>query len=383
MSEEYDPYHKLLGIAPREQPPNHYRLLGLDTFEDDPEVIEASANRQMAYLQGLASGPVVEHVQQLLNEISQVRLCLLDQKQKTAYDAELRDRRETDTFSGETGSGETGSTAASKPPVQQLEDEQKVSHPPAAPAPPRTAQFDFSEARPAESAAGPPRPRSTPAVLVAGVAVVCLALVAVVAVAITGNTSSDTNLLAAAGGGDPDSRREYRSGDDAGARDLKGQRGGQRGENTKSKSDMPAPGDYVKNVRAENDREVSEFQPPELPEMPKQVKAARAALVEGDLQLVIELLEDYLADAPQPPWQGVADQILGDATFVTSDKKVSQYLAAKLKQMTDDEIAEIANGADFFEFSRRETFPLPILEETFLQAVDRNLPDALLDRLEQ
>ncbi|MFP6611362.1 MAG: hypothetical protein VB835_03545 [Pirellulales bacterium] len=377
MSEEYDPYHKLLGIAPREQPPNHYRLLGVDTFEDDPEVIEASANRQMTYLQGLASGPIVEHVQQLLNEISQVRLCLLDQKQKTAYDADLRDRRETGTFSGE-----TGSTVASKPPVQQLEDEQKVSHPPAVPAPPRTAQFDFGEAHPAESTAGPPRPRSTSAVLVTGVAVVCLALVAVVAVTITDNTSSDANLLAGAGGGDPDSRREYRSGDGAGAHDLKERRGSQRGENSKSKSDMPAPGDYVKNVRAENDHEVSESQPPELPEMPKQVKAARAALVEGDPQLVIENLEDYLADDPQPPWRGVADQILGDATFVTSDKKVAQYLTAKLKQMTDDEIAEIANGADFFEFSRQEKFPLPILQETFLQAVDRNLPDALLDLLQ-
>ncbi|MFP6691808.1 MAG: hypothetical protein VB875_02225 [Pirellulales bacterium] len=383
MSEEYDPYHKLLGIAPREQPPNHYRLLGIDTFEDDPEVIEASANRQMIYLQGLASGPIVEHVQQLLNEVSQVRLCLLDQKQKTAYDADLRDRCEADTFSGEAGSGETGSTVASKPPVQQLEDEQKVSHPPAAPAPPRTAQFDFGEAHSAESTAGPPRPRSTPAVLVTGVAVVCLALVAVVAVTITGNTSSDTNLLAAAGGHGPDSRREYRSGDDAKARESNDRRGRQRGENSKSKSDMPAPGDYVQDVRAENDHEVLESQPPELPEMPKQIRATRAALGDGDLQLVIEHLQDYLEDDPQPPWRGVADQILSDATFVTSDKKVAQYLVAKLERMTDDQVAKIFDGADFFEFSRQEKFPLPIFQETFLQAVDRNLPDALLDLLQR
>jgi hypothetical protein len=48
MTMSFDPYHKWLGIPSREQPPNHYRLLGISLFESDPDVIDAAANRQMA-----------------------------------------------------------------------------------------------------------------------------------------------------------------------------------------------------------------------------------------------------------------------------------------------------------------------------------------------
>ena len=37
-----DPYHRWLGIAPKDQPPSHYRLLGIDDFEPDPDVIAAA-----------------------------------------------------------------------------------------------------------------------------------------------------------------------------------------------------------------------------------------------------------------------------------------------------------------------------------------------------
>ena len=39
MSDAFDPYHRWLGIPPDEQPPHHYRLLGINAFETDPEVI--------------------------------------------------------------------------------------------------------------------------------------------------------------------------------------------------------------------------------------------------------------------------------------------------------------------------------------------------------
>ena len=41
--------HKWLGIPADEQPPNHYRLLGLRVFEDDPEVIDAAADKHLAF----------------------------------------------------------------------------------------------------------------------------------------------------------------------------------------------------------------------------------------------------------------------------------------------------------------------------------------------
>lgn len=86
----FDPYHKWLGIAPKDQPPNHYRLLAIELFEADAEVIDAAANRQMAYLQQRATGEHVALSQKLLNEVAAARLCLLNPKKKAEYDAELR-----------------------------------------------------------------------------------------------------------------------------------------------------------------------------------------------------------------------------------------------------------------------------------------------------
>ena len=92
MDESFDPYRKWLGIPKREQPPNHYRLLALDWFESDPDVIEAAADRQMAHVRTYQSGPHAEESQRLLNELSAARLCLLTTEKKAAYDAELRAR---------------------------------------------------------------------------------------------------------------------------------------------------------------------------------------------------------------------------------------------------------------------------------------------------
>lgn len=45
MQESFDPYYRWLGIPPKHQPPNHYRLLGLELFENDVEVIRDAAER--------------------------------------------------------------------------------------------------------------------------------------------------------------------------------------------------------------------------------------------------------------------------------------------------------------------------------------------------
>jgi len=90
MDEPFDPYHKWLGISPAEQPPNHYRLLGVNLFENDPDVIDAAANRQMAHVRTYQTGPHSEASQELLNELSAARICLLAPEKKAAYDAQLR-----------------------------------------------------------------------------------------------------------------------------------------------------------------------------------------------------------------------------------------------------------------------------------------------------
>jgi hypothetical protein len=88
----FDPYHKWLGIPKAEQPPHHYRLLGIAAFETDAEVIEAAADRQMAYIRQCAAGPYTKESQQILNELSAARVCLLNAAKKRAYDRELQSR---------------------------------------------------------------------------------------------------------------------------------------------------------------------------------------------------------------------------------------------------------------------------------------------------
>ncbi len=90
MEEKFDPYYKWLAIPPRDQPPNHYRLLAVDLFEPDVDVIDAAADQRMAYLQQVAAGEHVEASQRLLNELSAARRCLVVPKDKATYDTELR-----------------------------------------------------------------------------------------------------------------------------------------------------------------------------------------------------------------------------------------------------------------------------------------------------
>ncbi len=90
MDEPFDPYYKWLGIPPQEQPPNHYRLLGLNLYEIDPDVISAAADRQMAHVRTYQSGPNADASQQILNKLAAARLCLLDPISRTTYNYELR-----------------------------------------------------------------------------------------------------------------------------------------------------------------------------------------------------------------------------------------------------------------------------------------------------
>ena len=90
MPKDFDPYHRWLGIRPEEQPPDHYRLLGLARFEDDPEVIRDAAERQIAHVRGYALGKYSDLSQRILNELGKAKACLLDEQKRAAYDRELR-----------------------------------------------------------------------------------------------------------------------------------------------------------------------------------------------------------------------------------------------------------------------------------------------------
>src|ERR1700722_2801826 len=90
MSPTFDPYYKWLAIPPAEQPPNHYRLLALNLFETDADVIATAADQRMAHVRSFQSGQYVDASQRLLNELASARICLLRADKKAAYDAGLR-----------------------------------------------------------------------------------------------------------------------------------------------------------------------------------------------------------------------------------------------------------------------------------------------------
>ena len=88
----FDPYLQWLGIRSPERPPNHYRLLGIEPFESDANVIETAADRQMAHVRTFQNGKDAELSQQILNELSAAKVCLLDGISKFEYDTALKEK---------------------------------------------------------------------------------------------------------------------------------------------------------------------------------------------------------------------------------------------------------------------------------------------------
>lgn len=90
MATDFDPYRKWLGIPPQYQPPNHYRLLGIELFEADADVIANAADQRAIHLKTFATGPYAPFSQRLLNEVAAARVCLLNPAEKAKYDSQLR-----------------------------------------------------------------------------------------------------------------------------------------------------------------------------------------------------------------------------------------------------------------------------------------------------
>ncbi len=75
MDSQFDPYHKWLGIQ---------------LFESDHDVITAAAERQMAYLHQINTGPHLSDSQRILTEVAAAKVCLLDTRKRTKYDVKLK-----------------------------------------------------------------------------------------------------------------------------------------------------------------------------------------------------------------------------------------------------------------------------------------------------
>jgi hypothetical protein len=75
--EQFNPYHKWLGVSRTETTPKPHQLLGVDSNEDDPEVIRAAAIRQSTYVRHFQSGQHAQIAARVLEEIEQAKLSLL------------------------------------------------------------------------------------------------------------------------------------------------------------------------------------------------------------------------------------------------------------------------------------------------------------------
>ena len=65
----FDPYHIWLGIPAEDQPPSHYRLLGIAELESHPDAIDAAAERRTLFLRTFQTGDQAELAEQVATEI--------------------------------------------------------------------------------------------------------------------------------------------------------------------------------------------------------------------------------------------------------------------------------------------------------------------------
>lgn len=147
----FDPYHKWLGIPPREQPPHHYRLLGLDLFESDEEVIESAARRLIAFCEQNSQGPHAAAARRVVFEIAAARLCLLDPEKRAEYDTQLKARQAATRTSAGVGRSPTSRAVGKAEPRSAPPPARPVSAPAAnnpqsvaPPSPVTSDPFDFT-----------------------------------------------------------------------------------------------------------------------------------------------------------------------------------------------------------------------------------------------
>lgn len=94
MSEKFDPYQEWLDIPADGQPNNHYRLLGLDLYEDDPATIEAAVDQRMEHVRTFQLGQHMQESQEILSQLAAAKVCLCNEERKATYDEELRQQQE-------------------------------------------------------------------------------------------------------------------------------------------------------------------------------------------------------------------------------------------------------------------------------------------------
>ncbi|EAQ77337.1 hypothetical protein [Blastopirellula marina] len=89
MTDPNNPYYRWLGLSVYGRP-DYYTLLGLRTFETDPQLISAQGEQAFLRVQTQHGGAEEGSRQQILQEITAARACLQNPAQKGIYDQQLQ-----------------------------------------------------------------------------------------------------------------------------------------------------------------------------------------------------------------------------------------------------------------------------------------------------
>ena len=108
MPSQFDAYHQWLSIPPKDQPADHYRLLGLTQFEASAEKIDKAATKRVEYLRTFQTGDEAKECERLQGEVEHARKTLLDPRRKAVYDALLRTATSTEVGQPAPESGKAG-----------------------------------------------------------------------------------------------------------------------------------------------------------------------------------------------------------------------------------------------------------------------------------
>lgn len=86
MSNDFNPYHKWLGIPEKKCPPTYYELLGISLDEEDKEVIKIAAQRQKTHVEQFLASDHSNLVKQLIYQIDEAEFTILSPELRREYD---------------------------------------------------------------------------------------------------------------------------------------------------------------------------------------------------------------------------------------------------------------------------------------------------------
>lgn len=90
VPDNFNPYHKWLGIPQQKCPPTFYELLGISLDEEDRSVIESSAERQRSHVEQYLGTEWNKFANQIISQIAEAEVTLLSADLRREYDRKVK-----------------------------------------------------------------------------------------------------------------------------------------------------------------------------------------------------------------------------------------------------------------------------------------------------